>query len=67
MGRLILLVLLVAAFAVAFSAIALALRAISPQDKGAVGDTMPKTFSTIAYVLLIMLMFGVATGWLGAA
>ncbi len=30
-------------------------------------DTMPATFHTIAYVLLIVLMFGVATGWLGAA
>jgi cell division protein FtsX len=30
-------------------------------------DTMPATFQTIAYVLLIVLMFGVATGWLGAA
>jgi hypothetical protein len=28
---------------------------------------MPATFQTIAYVLLIVLMFGVATGWLGAA
>jgi predicted phage tail protein len=31
------------------------------------GDTLPATFQTIAYVLLIVLMFGVATGWLGAA
>lgn len=30
-------------------------------------DTMPATFQTIAYVLLIVLMCGVATGWLGAA
>ncbi len=30
-------------------------------------DTMPATFQTIAYVVLIVLMFGVATGWLGAA
>lgn len=30
-------------------------------------DTMPATFHTIAYVLLIVLMCGVATGWLGAA
>lgn len=30
-------------------------------------DTMPATFQTIAYVLLFVLMCGVATGWLGAA
>ena len=30
-------------------------------------DTMPATIHTVAYVLLIVLMFGVATGWLGAA
>ena len=30
-------------------------------------DTMPATFHMIAYVLLIILMFGVVTGWLGAA
>ena len=30
-------------------------------------DSMPATFHTIAYVLLIVLMFGVATGWMGAA
>ena len=29
--------------------------------------TMPATFQTIAYILLIVLMFGVATGWMGAA
>jgi predicted small integral membrane protein len=30
-------------------------------------DRMPVTFQTIAYVLLIILMLGVATGWVGAA
>ncbi len=66
MARLILLVLLVAATAMAVAAVSVALRSLSADHKGAVGDTMPKTFSTIAYVLLIVLMFGVATGWLGA-
>lgn len=31
------------------------------------GTAMPKSISKIAYVLLIVLMFGVASGWLGAA
>ena len=29
-------------------------------------DTMPDTFRTVAYVLLLVLMVGVATGWLGS-
>lgn len=29
-------------------------------------DTMPATFRNVAYLLLIVLMVGVATGWLGA-
>jgi hypothetical protein len=28
---------------------------------------LPRTFRMIAYVLLLMLMLGVATGWLGSA
>ncbi len=29
-------------------------------------DRMPETFRNIAFALLILLMFGVVTGWLGA-
>jgi hypothetical protein len=29
------------------------------------GDGLPDTLSTVAYALLILLMFGVVTGWLG--
>ena len=29
-------------------------------------DRMPETFRNIAFLLLILLMFGVVTGWLGA-
>lgn len=29
-------------------------------------DRMPETFRNIAYALLVLLMFGVVTGWLGA-
>jgi len=28
---------------------------------------MPKPFSTLAYVALIVLMFGITSGWLGAS
>lgn len=31
----------------------------------ALGDQMPKSFQNIAYVVLILLMFGVVTGFLG--
>lgn len=67
MLRLILFFALIAMIAVAFASIMLALRAISPQHGDKSGDTMPKTLQTISYVLLIVLMFGVITGWMGAA
>ncbi len=67
MMRLILFVFLLAGVALAFASVMMALRAVAPANDTRKGDTMPKTFSTIAYVLLILLMFGIATGWLGAA
>jgi cell division protein FtsX len=66
MFRLVLFVLLVAAIALALTSVMLALRSYAlPAAKPE--DTMPTTFRNIAYVLLILLMFGVVTGWLGAA
>lgn len=35
--------------------------------KKSTGDTLPETFRTIAYVVLIILLFGVTSGFLGAA
>lgn len=67
MMRLILFVVLIAALAMAFSAIVSALRVIEPQHTSGTGDTMPKTISKVAYVVLIILMFGIASGWLGGA
>lgn len=40
-------------------------RSAAPRNRNE--DAMPKTFRNIAYVLLVVLMFGVVTGWLGAA
>jgi hypothetical protein len=34
----------------------------APSDE----DSMPATFRLVAYLLLLALMVGVATGWLGA-
>ena len=67
MARLILVLLLVAAVALALVAVMVAVRIASPQSDGAPGESMPKSFTTIAYVLLILLMFGVTSGFLGAA
>lgn len=72
MTRLILLVLLVAGMmAVLALAYGPARPATGPRRPAPVPrkkeDTMPATFQTIAYILLIVLMCGVATGWLGAA
>lgn len=67
MARLFMMAMLVVATALAIAAVATAVRAVSPVAKGATGDNMSETVSKIAYVLLIVLMFGVATGWLGAA
>lgn len=66
MARLILFVLLIAGVALAFASVMLALRAVGPRAEPQRGDTMPDTFRTIAYVLLVLLMFGVVSGWLGA-
>lgn len=71
MTRLILVLLLVAVAVLAAGAI----QAVMAQQSRlgdrprvpARRDDMPGPFRTIAYGLLVILMFGVVTGWLGAA
>lgn len=67
MARLILILLVIAAL---FAALASAMIFVR-QARGALTDnrefTMPMGVQTVAYFLLIALMLGVATGWLGAA
>lgn len=69
MLRLILLMLFISVSVLAATALmALVIqsaRSAAPRNRKE--DTMPKTFRNIAYVLLVVLMFGVVTGWLGAA
>lgn len=67
MARLILFLLFLAAAMIVITAFADMVRSLGtlPQRVKPRGDTMPDTFKTVAYVLLIMLMFGVITGWLG--
>jgi uncharacterized membrane protein len=67
MARLILVLLAIAAV---FAALASAIM-FARQTRDALSDsrelTMPMGVQTVAYILLITLMLGVTTGWLGAA
>ncbi len=71
MARLILFLLL---FASAILAIVAVMAFLNPAGRATPSnmpatkkeDTMPDTFRTVAYALLLVLMVGVATGWLGS-
>lgn len=67
MMRLILLFLLVAAAAIAFTAVLGTIQAIAALTRPAQEDRMPATFQKIAYAVLILLMLGVSAGLLGPA
>jgi cell division protein FtsX len=67
MLRLIFLMLFVTAFALAATALVAFVTQTGGRTAPRKEDTMPQTFRKIAYVLLVVLMFGVVTGWLGAA
>ena len=66
MMRLILFLFLLSGTVLAFAGAMAMLRGLSdaPFQRG---QTMPRPFQLIAFVLLILLMLGVSTGWLGAA
>lgn len=70
MARLILFLLLFASAVLAIVAVMALLNPAGGSSASAMAvqkkeDTMPATFRTVAYVLLMILMLGVATGWLG--
>lgn len=67
MLRIILLLSFLAVLAVGFLAVMGAMRAVAggPAEKDS--DPMPAPFRRISYIVLVILMFGVATGWLGGA
>lgn len=67
MLRIILLLSFLAVLAVGFLAVMGTLRALAggPAEKDV--DPMPAPFRRISYIVLVILMFGVTTGWLGAA
>ena len=67
MGRLILFALLLMGLLIVFAALMSLVRSFEKaDDTKSLEDTMPNTFRSIAYGLLIFLMFGVTIGWLGA-
>lgn len=67
MLRLILLVAFVAIAAIAITALLGTMHTVARVTAGKDEDNMPQTFKRIAYVALVVLLFGVASGWLGAA
>ncbi|RYH01863.1 hypothetical protein EU805_11780 [Salipiger sp. IMCC34102] len=66
MLRLVLFLFLIAGVALAFASVMAALRAAAP-NVPSTETSMPRPFRLIAFVLLFVLMTGLATGWLGAA
>lgn len=67
MARLLIVLLLIGLVVFAIGAVTNMAKTVQTSAHTALGDDMPKTFQRIAYVVLILLMFGVVTGWLGAA
>lgn len=63
---LILLFFVIVVFAVTSATTAVKM-ALVPAKLPSQRDTMPDTVRRIAYVALIVLMFGVVSGWLGAS
>ncbi len=67
MVRLIFIVAFVAVVAIAITALLGTMMAVAQTTAGKDSDDMPAKFRRITYVLLVVLLFGVTTGWLGAA
>ncbi|HSG35991.1 MAG TPA: hypothetical protein VLA27_00990 [Paracoccaceae bacterium] len=66
MTRLILFLFLIAAVAIALSALATLTRAVADISPIAKGAPMPTVLRSVSFVLLLILMLGVAAGWIGA-
>lgn len=66
MARLILFLLLFSVAVLAVASVIVFFRTAGRVVPSRNEDAMPGTFQMIAYLLLIALMVGVATGWLGA-
>ncbi len=66
MVRLIFVVVFVAVVAIAAVAVMRTITAVAQTSAGKDTDDMPAKFRRITYILLVVLLFGVASGWLGA-
>ena len=64
MGRLILIALVALCLVVAITSVMALFGRTAPANDVKKADTMPDTIKTVAYVLLIVLMFGITSGWL---
>ena len=67
MIRLIFLVAFVAIAAIALTGLIRTIQDVTEGGLGKDDDMMPAKFRRITYVLLVVLLFGVTSGWLGAA
>jgi len=65
MVRLILLILFIAAIVTAVAAMVAVVQSLSMLARPTGEDQMPQTFQRIAYILLVVLLIGISTGWLG--
>ena len=65
MLRLILIVAFLAVVVIAITAVLGTMMAVARTTAGKETDDMPAKFRRITYVLLVVLLFGVTTGWLG--
>ena len=66
MLRLVLMIAFVLVVAIAFIAVVRTLSEITQPQTGKETDDMPAKFRRVTYVLLVVLLFGVTSGWLGA-
>ncbi|WP_394178196.1 hypothetical protein [Yoonia maritima] len=67
MARLFLAIALLAILAVAGLALLGTVQAVALWAQGKEEDQMPQTFKRISYIVLVILMFGITSGMLGAS
>ena len=67
MARLFLLIALSVIVVIAMITVFGTMQAVVRLAQGKEDDHMPDTFKRIAYIVLVILMFGVTSGWLGAS
>lgn len=66
MSRLLLLLLIIALLGFAIAGLAKVGRELATTFHSIKGDFMPSSIRNIAFAILVVVMFGVTSGWLGA-